>query len=50
MVEALEDVPSLTDLARLGGAWQTDGSRHNFALRLTEGDYQDGWSAASSPA
>ena len=33
---------NLADAAKVGGAWQTDGSRHSLGLRLTEEELQDG--------
>ena len=43
MDAALEaDAPSLAEAARVGGAWQTDGSRHTVGSRLTGEAIQDG--------
>ena len=39
-MEAMDE--SLADAAKIGGAWQTDGSRHTIGLRLTEEERQDG--------
>ena len=42
MQAALDEIPSLAQAARVGGAWQTDGSRHTVGSRLTGEDLQDG--------
>ena len=42
MQAALEEIPSLAQAARVGGAWQTDGSRHTVGSRLTGEGIQDG--------
>ena len=39
--------PSLADAARVGGVWQTDGSRHTVGQRMTGDDGHQGKLLAS---